>query len=113
MLLQTLLIVDADTLIRSSLRAYFENQNYRVCEAGTIDEAVRNDLSAVAAIVCDDQLIEIIKLATGTPVIVTSAQASLRSAVEAMKFGATDYLAKPFDLDDLATIIEALTSHHI
>ena len=112
MLLQTLLIVDADALIRSSLRTYFENQNYKVCEAGTIDEAVRNDLSAVSAIVCDDQLIEIIKLATGTPVIVTSAQASLRSAVEAMKFGATDYLAKPFDLDELASIIEALTSHH-
>ena len=64
MLLQTLLIVDADALIRSSFRAYFEHQNYKVCEAGPIDEAVRNDLSAVAAIVCDDQLIEIIKLAT-------------------------------------------------
>ncbi len=112
MLLQTLLIVDADTLIRSSLRAYFENQNYKVCEAGTIDEAVRHDLSAVSAIVCDNQLVEIIKLATGTPVIVTSAQASLRSAVEAMKFGAADYLAKPFDLAELASIIEALTSHH-
>ncbi len=111
MLNQTLLIVDADTLIRSSLKAFLENHNYKVCEAGTLEDAVKHDLSAYAAIVCDDQLIDILNLSSDTPVIVTSAQASLRSAVSAMKLGAADYLAKPYDMNELASTIESLTEH--
>ena len=111
MLNQTLLIVDADTLIRSSLKAFLENHNYKVCEAGTLEDAVKHDLSAYAAIVCDDQLIDILNQSSDTPVIVTSAQASLRSAVSAMKLGAADYLAKPYDMNELASTIESLTEH--
>ena len=108
---QTLLIVDADTLIRTSLKAFLENHNYKVCEAGTIEDIIKHDLSAYSAIVCDEQQIELIRLAATIPVIVTSAQASLRSAVMAMKHGAADYLAKPFDFDELKSTIHDLTCH--
>ena len=108
---QTLLIVDADALIRSSLKAFLENHNYKVREARTVEDAVKHDLSAYSAIVCDDRQIELVKLAVDIPVIVTSTQASLRSAVAAMKLGAADYLAKPCDFDELESIIHDLTGH--
>ena len=108
---QTLLIVEADALIRSSLKAFLENHNYKVCEAGTVEDAVKHYLSAYSAIVCDDQQIELVKLSADIPVIVTSTQASLRSAVAAMKLGAADYLAKPCGFDELESIIHDLTGH--
>jgi two-component system response regulator HydG len=40
------------------------------------------------------------------PVIVTTALSDLRSAVAAMRAGAEDYLAKPFDFDALLLIVE-------
>jgi len=49
-----------------------------------------------------------------TPVIIITAYASLESAVEAMKRGAFDYLAKPFSPDALRVIIKkALESRKI
>ncbi len=41
-----------------------------------------------------------------TEVIVLTAFATVSTAVEAMKLGAYDYLTKPFDLEELAAIIE-------
>src|SRR5690606_31131762 len=44
---------------------------------------------------------ELIKLATGVPVLIMTSYASLRSAVDSMKMGAVDYIAKPFDHDEM------------
>jgi len=54
---------------------------------------------------------DIIKLAHGVPVLIMTSYASLRSAVEAMKMGAADYIAKPFDYEELLdTIHKAIGS---
>jgi DNA-binding NtrC family response regulator len=105
MSIQNILIVDDDTVIRSSIKEFLENHNYKVCEAGSVKEAVKQDLTAFSLIVCDIKLpgskgTDLIKLAPGIPVIITSAQASLRDAVETMKLGAADYVAKPFLLTE-------------
>jgi DNA-binding NtrC family response regulator len=50
-------------------------------------------------------LAEIRKRAADLPVLLITAYADLRQAVAAMKSGADDYLAKPIDLDELATAI--------
>lgn len=114
---QNILIVDDDTVFRSSLKAFLENHNYKVCEAGSVKDAVRNELTAFAAIVSDSRLpgssgTSLIKMAGDTPVIITSAQASLRSAVNTMKEGAADYLPKPYDFDELLTILHEVTTQH-
>src|SRR5580698_8405364 len=41
-----------------------------------------------------------------TAIIVMTAYATVTSAVEAMRTGATDYLTKPFALDEMATVLE-------
>lgn len=108
-----ILIVDDDTVFRSSLKAFLENHNYKVCEAGTVKEAIRRDLTSLSAIVTDAKVagssgVDIIKLAGDTPVIVTSAHASLRAAVDTMKAGAADYLPKPCNLDELLKTLKSL-----
>ncbi|MBO6558385.1 MAG: sigma-54-dependent Fis family transcriptional regulator [Pseudomonadales bacterium] len=113
---QNILIVDADTVFRSSLKAFLENKNYKVCEAGSVKDAVKNELTAFAAIVCDSRLpggsgVNLIKMSGSTPVIITCAQASLRSAVDVMKRGAADYLPKPYDFEELLSILEDVTAH--
>lgn len=115
---KNILIVDDDTVIRSSLKAFLENQNYKVCEAGSVKEAVKQDLTAFTAIVSNQQLPEgkgtdLIKLAPDVPVIITSARASMRSAVDTMKLGAADYLASPFDFEELITTIHQLTCNKL
>jgi DNA-binding NtrC family response regulator len=53
------------------------------------------------------QLLDEIKtLHPETAIIVMTAFATVTSAVEAMRTGATDYLTKPFALDELATVLE-------
>jgi len=116
MRIQNILIVDDDTVFRSSIKVFLENHNYKVCEAGSVKTAVKNNLTAFSAIVIDSKIssgkgTDIIKLAGDVPVIVTSGHASLRSAVETMKMGAADYLAKPYDFDELMQILDRLTMH--
>jgi len=44
--------------------------------------------------------------------IVMTAFASVESAIEAMKKGASDYITKPFKIDEIKLIIEKVISHH-
>jgi DNA-binding NtrC family response regulator len=109
MISQNILIIDDDTVFRASLKVFLENHNYKVCEAGSVKEAIKHDLTTFNAIVSDGKTnTGIIELARGIPVIVTSSRASLRSAVEVMKRGAADYLPKPYNLDEIKKILEAL-----
>jgi DNA-binding NtrC family response regulator len=41
-----------------------------------------------------------------TPVIMLTGTKSVKTAVDAMKFGAADYLSKPFDVDELRIVID-------
>jgi two-component system response regulator HydG len=50
-------------------------------------------------------------ISPGTPVVIMTAYGSVRSAVEALKAGAHDYLTKPIDVDELKILV-AKTLHH-
>jgi two-component system response regulator AtoC len=50
-------------------------------------------------------------LDANVPVIVLTAYGSVASAVEAMKLGAVDFLAKPFDVDALELLIQRSLEH--
>src|SRR5690554_2375584 len=47
-----------------------------------------------------------INRAPNTPVLIMTSYASLRSAVDSMKLGAVDYIAKPFDHDEMLAAVE-------
>ena len=56
---------------------------------------------------------DIIKEAMEVPVLVMTSYASVTSAVEAMKLGAADYVAKPFDYQDLLSKVKTLIEEKV
>ncbi len=102
-----ILIVEDETIIRSALRRLLERNQYQVSEAGSVQEAQeRFSIPSFDLIVSDLRLpgapgTELIKLGEGKPVLIMTSYASLRSAVDSMKMGAVDYIAKPFDHDEM------------
>ncbi len=102
-----LLIVEDETIIRSALRRLLERNQYQVSEAGSVQEArERYSIPGFDLVISDLRLpgapgTELIGLAGATPVLIMTSYASLRSAVDSMKLGAIDYIAKPFDHDEM------------
>lgn len=56
-----------------------------------------------------DVLYEAVRLYPELPVVMISAHGDTRAAVQAVKAGATDYLTKPFALDELLHLIQNIT----
>jgi len=59
------------------------------------------------------RILKTVKEKTPTPcVIVMTGYSTMSNAVEAMKLGAADYLAKPFTDDDLIEAVEKVCTDH-
>src|SRR5690606_37253961 len=112
-----ILVVEDEPIIRTALRRLLVRHQYQVSEAGAVYEADENYNMDVFALIIRDLRppgepgTELIRRAPNTPVLIMTSYASLRSAVDSMKLGAVDYIAKPFDHDEMlqtvARIIEA------
>ncbi|MTI13634.1 sigma-54-dependent transcriptional regulator [Sansalvadorimonas verongulae] len=101
-----ILVVEDEPVIRSSLRRLLTRNDYEVTEAESVDDACQNDLASFDLIISDLRLpgepgTALIQKSEHTPVLIMTSYASLRSAVDSMKMGAVDYIAKPFDHDDM------------
>ncbi len=109
-----ILIVEDETVIRQALHRLLERNGYEVAEAGSVAEAQEtHDLSSFDLVIADLRLpgtpgTDIIALCEDTPVVIMTSYASVRSAVESMKQGAADYIAKPFDHDEMLLLVERL-----
>ena len=110
--MKQILIIEDEQIIRQSLRRLLQRNGYTVSEAASIPQAEQeNDLEDFDLIIADLRLpgppgIEVIQKAPSVPVLIMTSYASVRSAVEAMKLGAVDYIAKPFDHDELLITLE-------
>jgi two-component system response regulator AtoC len=106
-----ILVVDDDRLIRASLGQALRESGYAIDQAGSVAEALAllaqdmPDLVLLDYMLPDgsgvDVLRQIRRLSPNTPVLMITANASIHGAVEVIKEGAFDYVAKPFDLDAL------------
>lgn len=101
-----ILIVEDEAIIRSALKRLLERHDHRVSDAGSVSEAVALEPQGFDLVISDLRLpdepgTELIAKAAPVPVLIMTSYASMRSAVEALKLGAVDYVAKPFDHDEL------------
>ncbi|UQA57680.1 sigma-54-dependent transcriptional regulator [Polyangium aurulentum] len=108
-----ILIVEDEAVIRTELRRLLARQGYGVAEAQSVREAEEHDLSAFDLVITDVRLpgapgTDLIARAGTTPVLVMTSYATVRSAVDAMKRGAVDYIAKPFDHDEMLGLVERI-----
>jgi two-component system, NtrC family, response regulator AtoC len=116
MQIPTVLVVDDEQLIRWSLSDRLTQEGYRVLQAETAADAVaRHDEGGVDLVLLDyrlpdgDGLGVLKKIKERDPdtlVILLTAYSSVDAAVEAMKQGAYHYANKPFNLDDIASLVE-------
>jgi two-component system nitrogen regulation response regulator GlnG len=111
-----LLIVDDEQSVRYSFKKLFNSSNYKISEAGNADEgiAVFNKEKPNLVILDIEMpgkdgiqvLKEIKELSPKTPVIIITAYGSGDRVIKAMKYGAYEYVEKPFDIPRLIFIIE-------
>ncbi len=102
-----ILIIEDEDIIRHSLCRLLARHGHTVTDADSV-ESVRDsmDVSGFDLIIADLRLpgapgTQVLELAPQVPTIIMTSYASVRSAVDAMKLGALDYIAKPFDNDEL------------
>lgn len=112
--MNNILVVDDEKLIRDSLKRLLEKNNYQVSVAETVEEAIKLiNIHAFDIILSDLRLpgapgTSLIEQFADIPIIIMTSYASVNSAVDAMKQGAIDYLAKPFDHTELILMIQRI-----
>ena len=100
------LVVEDEEVIRNALKRLLERHDYEVSEAGTVKESLEMyDMDNFDVIISDLRLpgapgTDLIK-ATKTPVLIMTSYSSIRSAIDSMKMGAVDYIAKPFEHNEI------------
>ncbi|HEY6529438.1 MAG TPA: sigma-54 dependent transcriptional regulator [Cellvibrionaceae bacterium] len=106
-----ILIVEDEVIIRTALRKLLTRHKFDVKEAGSVKEALRLNIESFDLIISDLRLpgapgTDLISIAGDIPVLIMTSYASLRSAVDSMRMGAVDYIAKPFDHDEMVEAVK-------
>ena len=105
-----ILVIDDEQSIRSTLREILEYEKFRVDDAKDGEEGIKLAREHhYDAILCDikmpkmdgiEALSQVMSF-SDTPVIMISGHGTIETAVEAIRKGAYDYIAKPLDLNRL------------
>jgi DNA-binding NtrC family response regulator len=116
--LNRILIVEDEAVIRRALGRLLEHEGYRVAEADSLSQAqVQCQQTCFDLVISDLRLpdgegIAMVDHCPETPVLIMTSYASVRSAVEAMKHGAADYIAKPFDHDEMLLCVARILKQY-
>jgi len=112
-----ILVVEDEAVIRGALKRLLERHNFAVSEAGTVKESLEKfDMDDFDVIISDLRLpgapgTDLIK-ATTTPVVIMTSYSSIRSAIDSIQMGAVDYIAKPFEHNEIIETISKIIREH-
>lgn len=111
-----ILVVDDELLLRDVLYDFLSRQGYEVFMASNGTKALeivrQNDIQLALVDIKMSGMnglevtVELKKIAPEVIVIIMTGYPSLNTAVSAIKSGATEYIVKPFRLDELSRIIK-------
>lgn len=117
----TILIADDEPNIRRVFEAMFVSEGYNVLTAENgkraIDLASTNHIDILISdlIMPDITGVEVLQkvkqLHPQCAAIIVTAYGTIKSAVEAMRYGAFNYLQKPFDMDEVRLVIKKALEH--
>src|SRR5262245_26197318 len=118
----TALLVDDDRGFRESLGMIVAREGYKVTEAGSLLEARQHiaasypDVVLVDLMLPDGEGTELLRdeqIVANSEIVVITGNASVDSAVEAMREGALSYLTKPLDAVRLRSVLNAVSRTRI
>ncbi len=111
----SILIVEDERLLLSSLKKALSKDGYQVTTATCGEEALDSYKKDNPDIILLDvrlpgmdgmQVLKKVKSLDGSiPIIIMTAFSGIKGAVEAIKLGAYDYIAKPFDIEELKFVL--------
>ena len=118
----SILVVDDEPPQLELIGGFLKKQGFEVTQAESGEKALQMFRRESFDLVLTDQRmpnlsgLDLLKSVRAvnpeTPVIVVTAYGSIETAVTAIKAGATDYLTKPLNLDELLHRIEKVREHH-
>jgi two-component system, OmpR family, KDP operon response regulator KdpE len=116
------LVVDDEPPIRKLLRMGLSTQGYDIIEAPSGKAALeliegKPDLIILDLGLPDVQGLELLRIMRqrneGVPIVVLSSRGDEAAKVEALDFGADDYVTKPFGMEELLARIRAALRHQL
>jgi DNA-binding NtrC family response regulator len=117
-----MLVVDDEVNIRNALVTMLEKKGYQVRGVGTAEEALEQLEAAPVELVITDlrmpgiggmEFLHRLKDTwPDTEVVVMTAYGSIDTAVEAMRYGAYDYLTKPIDRERFPVVVDKALERH-
>ncbi len=111
-----ILVVDDEPQIRRSLQVNLESNNYAVLTASSGEEAIETMIHWKPDLVIIDlllpsmngiELTRYIREKLPVPIIILSALGNECKKVEALEYGADDYITKPFGMEELLARIRS------
>ena len=114
--MENILIVDDEKGILDLLTVVFQKQGLKVFTAMNAEKAFTIiDEEDIDLVLTDiklpqksgmDVLTYIVKTKSNLPIVLMTAYGTIKQAVKALKAGATDYIVKPFDIEELQIIVK-------
>jgi two-component system response regulator AtoC len=116
-----ILVVDDDAVARELLAEALKHEGYHVEAYGSGEEAIARGREGRVDLVLTDirmgavdgltVLREFKRMSQDTAIVVLTAFGSLEGAIEAIKQGAYDYLAKPFKKEEIKLVVQRSLDH--
>jgi len=120
--IRKILVVDDEESIRWVLKTLLDKKGYEVRTAENGKSALKSVSSEKFSVILLDLnlpdingfevLEKINKRNTKSSIIVITAQNSGKNAIEAMRLGAYDYISKPFDIDEVAFLVNKAVENY-
>lgn len=114
-----ILIADDDVQLCNALTEEFEYRGFSTKAVYTADEAIEQAVRFAPDIILLDlkmpeksgfDVLRALNTSGSTiPIIVLTAYADVRSAIDAAKLGASDFISKPYNVEELVTAVSKLT----
>jgi len=116
-----ILVIDDEAAQRDVLTGYLKKKGYKIFSASSGKEGIEIvNTNPVDIILSDfkmpdlngvEVLEQVKKLNPEISFVIVTAYGTVENAVQAMRFGAFDYISKPVDLDELDLMIERIIEH--
>jgi len=118
-----ILIIDDDAEIRYSLNRVLSSRGYDIEEASSGEQGIESTRERIPQVVFLDNRMEgmsglealqhLRSISPDSMIILMTAFGTTQTAIEAMKFGAFDYIIKPFDLKKVLALTEKAIQSHL